>query len=97
MLFEEMSPAKTCFILGAGASKPYGYWLGSELKREILRYCRLLCYLVRCRVVEDDGEGQTRFLADDLAEREPALAQLAAAAIAGLPVPSGPDLKLTRK
>jgi hypothetical protein len=35
--------------------------------------------LVRRQVVEDNGEGETRFLADDLAEREPALAQLAAA------------------
>ena len=35
-----MSPAKTCLVLGAGASKPYGYWLGSELKQQIIRYCR---------------------------------------------------------
>jgi hypothetical protein len=40
MRSKEMSPAKTCLILGAGASKPYGYWLGSELKGKILRYCR---------------------------------------------------------
>jgi hypothetical protein len=53
---------------------------------------RLLRYLVRRRVVEDDGEGQTRFLADDLAEREQALAQLAAAAVSGLP-PAGPELR----
>jgi hypothetical protein len=51
---------------------------------------RLLRYLLRCRVVEDDGEGQTRFLADDLQDREPA--QLAAAAVAGLP-PAGPELR----
>jgi hypothetical protein len=38
MLLEEMSPAETCLVLGAGTSKPYGYWLGSELKNEILRY-----------------------------------------------------------
>jgi Putative transposase len=36
--------------------------------------------LVRRRVVEGEVERATRFLADDLAEREPALAQLAAAA-----------------
>jgi hypothetical protein len=53
---------------------------------------RLLRYLLRRHVVEDDGEGQTRFLADDLAEREPALAQLAAAAVSGLP-PAGPELR----
>jgi hypothetical protein len=53
---------------------------------------RLLRYLVRRHVVEDDGEGQTRFLADDLQEREPALAQLAAAAVAGLP-PAGSELR----
>ena len=58
---------------------------------QIIR-ARLLRYLVRHRVVEDDGEGETRFLADDLAEREPALAQLAAAAVAGLP-PAGPELR----
>ena len=58
---------------------------------QIIR-ARLLRYLVRHHVVEDDGEGQTRFLADDLAEREPALAQLAAAAVAGLP-PAGPELR----
>jgi hypothetical protein len=52
---------------------------------------RLLRYLIRRRVVEDD-EGETRFLADDLAEREPALAQLAAAAVSGLP-PAGPELR----
>lgn len=40
MLLEEMSPAKTCLILGAGASQHYGYWLGSQLKKKILRYCR---------------------------------------------------------
>jgi hypothetical protein len=50
-----------------------------------------LRYPVRHHVVEDD-EGQTRFLADDLAEREPALAQLAAAAVSGLP-PADPELR----
>jgi hypothetical protein len=58
---------------------------------QIIR-ARLLRYLVRRHVVEDDGEGQTRFLADDLAEREPALVQLAAAAVSGLP-PAGPELR----
>jgi hypothetical protein len=53
---------------------------------------RLLRYLVRRRVVEGNGEGETRFLADDLAEREPALAQLAAAAVSGLPL-AGPELR----
>jgi hypothetical protein len=46
---------------------------------------RLLRCLIRRRTVEDDGVGQTPFLADDLAEREPALAQLAVAAVPGLP------------
>jgi hypothetical protein len=45
-------------------------------------------FLVRRRVVEADGD--TLFLAEDLAQRDPALAQLAAAAVAGLPVPAGP-------
>lgn len=58
---------------------------------QIIR-ARLLRYLIRRHVVEDDGEGQTRFLADDLEHREPALAQLAAAAVAGLP-PAGPELR----
>jgi hypothetical protein len=57
---------------------------------QIIR-ARLLRYLIRRRVVEDD-EGENRFLADDLAEREPALAQLAAAAVSGLP-PAGPELR----
>jgi hypothetical protein len=43
-------------------------------------------------VVEGDGEGEARFLADDLGEREPALTQLAAAAVSGLP-PAGPELR----
>src|SRR5712671_6905977 len=29
-------PAKTCLILGAGASKPYGYPLGEELAQKII-------------------------------------------------------------
>src|SRR5271163_5011571 len=28
-----------CIILGAGASKPYGYPLGGELKQRIIQYC----------------------------------------------------------
>jgi hypothetical protein len=51
---------------------------------------RLLRCLIRRRLVEDD-EGETRLLADELALREPALAQLAAATVAGLP-PAGPEL-----
>ena len=30
---------KLCLILGAGASKPYGYPLGFELKQRIIQYC----------------------------------------------------------
>ena len=44
--------------------------------------------------INNDGEWQTRFLADDLAEREPVLAHLAAAAVSGLP-PAGPELRRT--
>ena len=47
-------------------------------------------FLVRCRVVEVDGD--TLLLAEDLEQRDPALAQLAAAAVAGLP-PAGPELR----
>jgi len=53
---------------------------------------RLLRYLVRRRVVEGDAGGEPRFLADDFGEREPALAQLAAAAVSGLP-PAGPEVR----
>src|SRR5450759_1353107 len=42
--------------------------------------------------INTEAEGETRFLADDLAEREPALAQLAAAAVSGLPL-AGPELR----
>ena len=34
-----MACAKTCLILGAGASKPYGYPLGWQLKERIIQYC----------------------------------------------------------
>jgi hypothetical protein len=41
MFFGAMSPANTCLILGAGASRePYGYPLGKDLRRRILKYCR---------------------------------------------------------
>ena len=30
---------KMCLVLGAGASKPYGYPLGFELKQRIIQYC----------------------------------------------------------
>jgi hypothetical protein len=85
------------FVAGPAASQPVFHALpriSDVAVADLLQVirARLLCYLVRCRVVEDDGEGQNRFLADDLAEREPALAQLAAAAVAGLP-PAGPELR----
>ena len=47
---------------------------------------RVIAFLVRRGVLEDDGE--LTLLPDDLAEREPALAQLAAAAVSGL-APAG--------
>lgn len=34
-----MISSKVCLILGAGASKPYGYPLGWELKQRIIQYC----------------------------------------------------------
>ena len=34
-----MSSPKTCLILGAGASKPYGYPLGWQLKERMIQYC----------------------------------------------------------
>jgi hypothetical protein len=30
---------RVCLVLGAGASKPYGYPLGFELKQRIIQYC----------------------------------------------------------
>jgi hypothetical protein len=42
--------------------------------------------------INNDAEGEPRCLADDLGEREPALAQLAAAAVSGLP-PAGPEVR----
>ena len=50
---------------------------------------RILSHLARCGVIEPGSE--LTVLDDDLAEREPALAQLAAASVAGLP-PAGPEL-----
>jgi hypothetical protein len=51
---------------------------------------RILSYLVRARVIESACE--LTVLEDTLAEREPALAQLAAAAVSGL-APAGPELR----
>jgi hypothetical protein len=42
--------------------------------------------------INTEAEGETRFLADDLSARAPALVQLAAAAVADLP-PAGPELR----
>ena len=56
---------------------------------QVLRV-RILSYLVRARVIES-ACGLT-VLEDTLAEREPALAQLAAAAVSGL-APAGPELR----
>ena len=53
---------------------------------------RMMRFLVRRRVVEADTDADTVLLPDDLAERDPALAQLAAAAVSGLP-PAGPELR----
>ncbi len=36
---ERMSSPTVCLILGAGASKPYGYPLGWQLKERIIQYC----------------------------------------------------------
>jgi hypothetical protein len=84
------------FVAGAGDGQPVFHALpriSDVAVADLLQVvrARLLRYLVRHHVVEDD-EGQTRFLADDLAERDPALAQLAAAAVAGLPL-AGPELR----
>lgn len=49
---------------------------------------RVIAFLVRRAVLEDDGE--LTLLPDELTEREPALAQLAAAAVSGL-APAGPE------
>jgi Putative transposase len=53
---------------------------------------RVMRFLVRRRVVDADTDADTMLLPDDLAERDPALAQLAAAAVSGLP-PAGPELR----
>jgi hypothetical protein len=34
-----MEPGQTCLILGAGASRPYGYPLGWQLKERVIQYC----------------------------------------------------------
>jgi hypothetical protein len=47
---------------------------------------RMMRFLVRRRVVEADTDADTVLLPDDLVERDPALAQLAAAAVSGLPL-----------
>ena len=36
---ERMSSPTVCLILAAGASKPYGYPLGWQLKERIIQYC----------------------------------------------------------
>jgi len=51
---------------------------------------RLIRFLVRRRVVEADDEASV--LPGELADRDPALARLAAAAVQGLP-PAGPELR----
>lgn len=51
---------------------------------------RLVNFLLRRGVIE--GRQELILLNDDFAEREPALAQLAAAAVAGL-LPAGPDMR----
>jgi hypothetical protein len=51
---------------------------------------RLVNFLLRRGIV--DSRQELTLLDDDLAEREPALAQLAAAAVAGL-LPAGPDMR----
>jgi len=84
------------FVAGSSDGKPVFHALpriSDTAVADLLQVirARLLRYLIRHHVVEDD-EGETRFLADDLQEREPALAQLAAAAVAGLP-PAGPELR----
>ena len=80
---------------GGGDSKPVFHTLPSISNTavadllQIIR-ARLMRFLVRRRVVEADGD--TLLLAEDLEQRDPALAQLAAAAVAGLP-PAGPELR----
>jgi hypothetical protein len=53
---------------------------------------RILRYLERRGVIHIDADADVLRVDDDLAEREPALAQLAAAAVSGL-APAGPELR----
>jgi hypothetical protein len=53
---------------------------------------RILRYLERRGVIQIDTDADVLHAADDLAERDPALAQLAAAAVSGL-APAGPELR----
>jgi hypothetical protein len=80
---------------GGGDSKPVFHTLpciSDTAVADLLQIirARLMRFLVRRRVVEADGD--TLLLAEDLEQRDPALAQLAAAAVAGLP-PAGPELR----
>ena len=53
---------------------------------------RILGYLQRQRVITVDPDAEVLTVSEELAERDPALAQLAAAAVCGL-APSGPELR----
>jgi hypothetical protein len=53
---------------------------------------RILRYLERRGVIHIDIDAEVLHVDDDLAERDPALAQLAAAAVSGL-APAGPELR----
>jgi hypothetical protein len=53
---------------------------------------RILAYLERRNVIHIDADADILRVDDALAEREPALAQLAAAAVSGL-APAGPELR----
>ncbi|MEK6608609.1 MAG: transposase [Myxococcota bacterium] len=57
---------------------------------------RILRFLVRRRIVESPVRRAHRLIDDDLAEREPALPQLARAAVSGLP-PAGPEIRRSRR
>jgi hypothetical protein len=53
---------------------------------------RILAYLQRQRVITVAPDADLLSVSDELAERDPALAQLAAAAVSGL-APAGPELR----
>ena len=53
---------------------------------------RILGYLKRQRVITVDPDADVLSVSDELAERDPALAQLAATAASGL-APAGPELR----